>query len=437
MKYEKYEIRDSVWGYISFNDMEKAIIDSPILQRLRRIKQLALTEMVYPGATNTRFEHSLGVMHLASRMYDNIVKKDKDIHILKKAGYLEEGDRTRQLIRLAALLHDIGHAPFSHSSESLMPTDSKTGEEYSHEDYTEAIIIGLLRKTIEENDLNNRKYNITADEIAGLITGNKKLLKDKIIWKKLLSGQLDADRGDYLLRDSYYTGVKYGVYDAERLIVSSVLGINPEAKGNDDYNSLAVGVEKGGWHVAESLIIARYMAFSQIVFHKTRVAYDYHLEEVMRSFLKEKFGKITFPLPTEKGIEEFLSLNDSTIWNYINENRKKDENCRAIIERDHIRSIDETPENPSDEDIDKIMGKTEILKSAGLFCHIAKSYKLWYEFGKSDSTEIIVFENYNNSKILSKYSKVVESLKDGTHQLRIYVKQKDREKAIKKTYNKK
>ncbi len=440
---KEYEVRDTIWGFISYNAWERDIIDMPEFQRLRRIKQLALTEMVYPGAHNTRFEHSLGVMHLASKMYDNICKKDKLGYnfLEKEIGYTSSGlERTRQIIRLAALLHDIGHAPFSHASEEIMPVvDNRTNEKYSHEYYTAAIIMGPLRKTIEEHTL-NKNYNITAEEIAGLIMGNKELLgkanEYNLMWKNLLSGQLDADRGDYLLRDSYYTGVKYGVYDVERLIVTSILGRNPEVTQQDGgYNSWIIGVGKGGWQVAEALIIARYSMFSQVVFHKTRMAYDYHFNEVMRSFLKEKFGKSTFPLPTEEGLNKFLSLDDTSVWNYMNENRKKDENCRAIIERKHIRRIYETPENPSDKDIDKINENMEILKRAGLFCYRAKLHKRWYELGGSDSPEIIVFKTHNQDgehlygEHLSTYSKIVTSLMEGIRQQRIYVKSDDLKEA--------
>jgi HD superfamily phosphohydrolase len=133
----EYEIRDPVYGFITFNEWEKEIIDHFVFQRLRRIKQLALTDMVYPGATHTRFEHSLGVMHLATKMYDAIIRDDSNKQLLtEKLNYQESGlKRDRQLVRLAALLHDVGHAPFSHASEAIISKNPVTGKPYKHEDY--------------------------------------------------------------------------------------------------------------------------------------------------------------------------------------------------------------------------------------------------------------------------------------------------------------
>ena len=120
MKY--YEIRDPVFGFIRINEWERDIIDHWVFQRLRRIRQLAWTDMVYPGATHTRFEHSLGVMHIATQMFDSIVAKDQDF-LKSELGFTEYGlQRDRVLVRLASLLHDVGHAPFSHAGEGLMPT---------------------------------------------------------------------------------------------------------------------------------------------------------------------------------------------------------------------------------------------------------------------------------------------------------------------------
>ena len=143
-----HEIRDPVYGFIQLNEWEMQIIDHFAFQRLRRIRQLALTEMVYPGATHSRFEHSLGVMHLATLMYDAIVGNDKNKNILEeRLNYNKAGlEKNKQLIRLAALLHDVGHAPFSHASGELMPTNSETGKPYKHENYTTAIIRSYLNE---------------------------------------------------------------------------------------------------------------------------------------------------------------------------------------------------------------------------------------------------------------------------------------------------
>lgn len=265
---EVYEIRDPIYGFITFNEWEKGIIAHPVFQRLRRIRQLALTDMVYPGATHTRFEHSLGVMHLATKMYDAIRRDDENKKLLKeKLDYNDAGlERDRQLVRLAALLHDVGQPCFSHTSEELFETNPRTGKAYKHEDYTTALIRGPLKEVIENHSLNKTNFKITSDEISALIEGNLRILDKKIFWKVIISSQLDADRGDYLFRDSLHTGVKYGLYDLDRLLVTITLGKDPET---DD---VVLGIKEGGWHVAESLISARYQTFSQVYFHKTRRA---------------------------------------------------------------------------------------------------------------------------------------------------------------------
>ena len=116
-----YEIRCPVHGFVAFNDWERQIISHPAFQRLRRIRQLAWTDQVYPGAMHTRFEHSLGVMHTANLLYDSIVRNAKEV-LSSELGYDDAGfRRNRQLVRLGALLHDVGHSPFSHASEELFP----------------------------------------------------------------------------------------------------------------------------------------------------------------------------------------------------------------------------------------------------------------------------------------------------------------------------
>ncbi|MCL2610993.1 MAG: HD domain-containing protein, partial [Defluviitaleaceae bacterium] len=139
----EFKFRDVIHGYVKLDKQEIEIVNSPEYQRLRRIRQLSLTEMVYPGANHTRFEHSLGVLQLATEIFDNIIKQEHSREIL---GFKNEYDsriyRLRKIIRLAALLHDIGHAPFSHTSEELMPflSKNKKGRKYKHEDYSFAII---------------------------------------------------------------------------------------------------------------------------------------------------------------------------------------------------------------------------------------------------------------------------------------------------------
>ncbi len=224
------EIRCPIHGFIGLNEWEKRVVDTPVFQRLRRIRQLAWTDHVYPSAMHSRFEHSLGVMHVATRLYDSIVSNSSET--LKSVyGYTDVGlVRDRQKVRLAALLHDVGHSPFSHGSEELFPEkptpELKTGDaskklgtkkRYRHEDYTVALIRGPLQDAIDGDDWNRRNYGITAQEVAAIIDGTPDA-GPALFWRDLLIGQLDADRMDYLMRDSYHIGVNYGKYDLHRLV---------------------------------------------------------------------------------------------------------------------------------------------------------------------------------------------------------------------------
>jgi len=415
-----YEIRDPVYGFINFNDWEKEIINHFSFQRLRRIRQLALTDMVYPGATHTRFEHSLGVMHLATLMYDVIINSDSNRKILEeRLSYNEAGlKKVRQLIRLAALLHDVGHAPFSHTSEEIMPINKQTGKPYKHENYTSSIIRSTLKDVIENHQINKANYNISAEEVSALIEGNIAILGEKIFWKVLISSQLDADRGDYLLRDSHHIGVKYGIYDHARLLNTLTLGIEPES------NEVVLGVNKDGWHVAESIVIARYQMFTQVYFHKTRRAFDYHLKEAMKKVLSE--GKL--PHPEEH--EDFIRLDDNILWALFKE-YDTDLDCKSILNRDHIRAIYYTPETPDEMDEKEIENKTEKLKKKGIWFYQDKAEGLWYKLNADDkeNKEIMIINNDRKAYPLSNDSSIVKNIGE-VKQMRIYVKSGDREVAM-------
>ena len=415
---KSYEIRDPVYGFISFNEWEKKI-DHPDFQRLRRIRQLGLTDMVYPGATHTRFEHSLGVMHLATLIYDSIVSKDANKKILEESvGYNKDGlGKDRQLIRLSALLHDLGHAPFSHASEEIMPKNERTGKLYKHEDYTSVIIKDSLTDVIENHQINRTNYQIKAEEVAALIEGNADILGERIFWKVLISSQLDADRGDYLLRDSHHIGVKYGIYDYLRLINTLAVGIDPESE------EVVLGVDEGGWHVAESLIISRYQMFTQVYFHKTRRAYDYHLGEVLKSYLVSS-------LPPPEKIDEFMKLSDFEIWNFIIDNSSDNVDCDAILRRKHIREVYSTSETPKGEAEEKKKEIETSLDDEGIWYYEDEAKGLWYKLieGGEEDREVMIIDKSGEVAPLHSYSSIVNNMGE-MKQIRIYTKMEDKEKA--------
>lgn len=280
-------IRDAVLGFIEINEKERKIIDLYEFQRLRYIKQLALTYYVYPGALHSRFEHSLGVMELASRIFDRLCVKRKKIlrHNFSQIGLSIK--EAKQILRLSALLHDVGHLPFSHVGEEVLPEGVK------HEHVTIEIIKYLkpiLDKTFFEG--------IT--EVIINILSKEETVKNLTILKRIISGSLDADRMDYLLRDSLYCGVEYGRYDWQRII--DCLDIIESESGGYD-----LCIEHGGVHALESMILARFYMFAQVYCHKTRKIYDYYLSHVMREWYNLFVKNLT----------DITRYNDISVLNFI------------------------------------------------------------------------------------------------------------------------
>ena len=259
-------IRCPVHGFIRFSPNEREIIDHHLFRRLRYIRQLALTEFVYPGATHTRFEHALGVMEVATRMFDRLASVGGNLleANLKEVSGLE--DRTlakaRQILRLAALLHDIGHACFSHAAEEVIQGDS------GHE--------GLTVKVITEPDLlgttlDNLFFSGFSNLVAKLISGVADVPQLQLL-KDIVSGQMDADRTDYLLRDSLHCGVEYGRFDYRRMIECLQLYQTPAG-------SLEIALYRDGIHTFEALILARFQMNTQVYYHRIRRIYDLYLKK--------------------------------------------------------------------------------------------------------------------------------------------------------------
>lgn len=421
---KNYEIRDPIHGFIVLNDWERDIINHPVFQRLRRIRQLAWTDMVYPGAMHTRFEHSLGVMHIASQMFNQIRTRRND-YLTSELKFTEGGlERDATLIRLASLLHDVGHAPFSHAGEELMPVDPSNGKSYKHENYSAAAIQYLMTDVID-NHPQNQNYKIKAQEIADFLNGSPSIGR-ALLWRGLFSSQLDADRADYLLRDSHHTGVAYGRYDLHRLLATISIAQHPET------DAPILVVEKGGSHAAEGLIIARYMMFTQVYFQHTRRAYDHHIASAIKAVLsydcnKTKGEKVTFPAPINKeNIESYLKWDDWRVLGMISEGLGG-EDGNIIRERRHHRRVYETPEIPKEKDLDHANLICQTLGDMVSF--LDKATSSWYKLGNED---IMIIEDTqgNGLKPLSHLSSVVAGLK-AINQTRIYVPYLRKNEAIK------
>lgn len=417
----KYEIRDPVYGFIDIDEWERDIINQPAFQRLRRIKQLAWTDMVYPGATHSRFEHSLGVMHVATRLFDAIVNRSHDL-LRDELKYDEGGlKRQRRLIRLAALLHDLGHAPFSHAAEEILPFDPRTRRRFVHEQYSAAIAEHALADVIEGHQVNKRNYGLRVADLSDFFLEAPS--SGGLVWRDLVSSQMDADRMDYMLRDSYHAGVSYGHYDLDRVVATVALVERPDGDG------FAVGVDEDGIHAVEGLILARYMLFTQVYFHKTRVIFDYHLIEALKSILAPHGGCLP-PPDSPEGVRAYLDWDDWRVLGALADGQAGNHG-RRLKERDHFRQLCSTREVPTLADLNEFEDLHQHLVVQGIDAVRRDAEKSWYKFEKPGD-EILVRRsiglNRGRAERLSQCSPVVSKLQ-AVKQSRLYVPEEKRQRA--------
>lgn len=407
-----YEIRCPIHGFISLNDWEKNIIAQPAFQRLRRIRQLAWTDQVYPGAMHTRFEHSLGVMHVATMLYEAIISRSSSV-LQSELGYKPDGlKRDLQLVRIAALLHDLGHSPFSHASEELFP-DETANKKFKHEQYSAAIVRTELRDVITNHPLNTANYGFTTEDVAALLEGSTNA-KQRLFWRDLIDGQMDADRMDYLLRDSYHAGVQYGRFDLNR--ISNTIRAIPGTQGM----APKLGFSQGGWHAAESLVLARYLMFTQVYFHKTRVAFDIHLKGALSDLLPG--GK--FPRPVDDELKDFLRWDDWKVLGLVADG-KGGEHGERLATRNHYRLAYGSPEISTDADLAYVENLNGRLGS--LLAGEQEAAKSWYKTGLPD---IPIIDDFDPKTVqpLSRFSNVVKNMK-ANNQILLYVRPEDADRA--------
>jgi hypothetical protein len=420
-------IRDPIHGFIKLNSWEQDILDHRVFQRLRRVRQLALTEMVYPAACHNRFEHSLGVMHVATLMFDQLRPLLESPEVTEPKFSRDDLDRARVIVRLAALTHDVGHCPFSHAGEDVMPYISQGGKRYTHEDYSSGLIGHQLAEVIDGHPLNH--LAVTAAEICRFLAKNDKSPSAQILfWKPLISGQMDSDRADYLLRDSHHTGVAYGRYDVSRLIATLRVVRDPETGG------LMIGVEKGGIQAVEGLILARYMMFVQVYFHHTRRAYDHHVTKTLAYLLDHEYADAfgqrgAFPPPTSReNLDKYLQWNDTKVFQAIDCDTAGPDGV-LIKQRQHDRPVHETSLFPQPKDLDRLY--TEVYpKVQDLGAWIDKADNSWYKFEKSADIRIAMTDSgVDTTPVpLSARSSLVQALHEVT-QRRIYIPFVGKEKA--------
>lgn len=319
-------LRDPVHGFIRTDRLEAKLVNSRPVQRLRFVHQLGFTWLVFPGAEHSRFSHVLGAMDLAGRLYDSVAKKSD--------GLLDPDARSpqRRLVRAAALLHDIGHAPFSHSAEGLFE------EDLDHEDMTRRLLHLPEIETIFREDGDG----LTTDQVAELLEGGRDAVSR--ILSQMITGELDVDKMDYLLRDSLFCGVRYGSYDLPRLLDTIEPLQDPES------GEWGLGVEEGGVHALEALVMARYYMFTQVYFNVTGKALELHFNEYLR-----ETGKLWPADP-----EIFLQQDDVSL--FADMRKSSSVHARAVVSREHFPLAYQSREHLTEADRSRLEGVIEALR---------------------------------------------------------------------------
>ena len=353
-----HEFRDPIHGFIKLDSEERKLVNSRPFQRLRHIHQLALTYLVYPSATHKRFEHSLGVMDLAGRIYDVVTDPENIRHdsvrdlVPRRGGY--QWAYWRRVVRAAALCHDIGHLPFSHAAEKdLLPPGVR------HEDLSRDLIFSGFLST------EFKALRIDPEDVAKIAVGptcycrgaDRKQYQfstwESILYEIIGGDVFGADRMDYLLRDAYHAGVAYGRFDHLRLV--ETLRILPrEDIGSSEPE---MGITVGGLQAAESLLWARYFMYTQLYFHPVRRIYDVHLKEFFKEALPD--GKYSTEL------EEHLNTSDNEMLVMLARAASKPgssghDPARRIVNRGHFRLLYESTPG----DLERNLNAPELIAAA-------------------------------------------------------------------------
>lgn len=365
-------IRDVIHGDIFIDEKYVAVIDTREFQRLRRIKQLSVANMVFPGAEHTRFAHCIGTFHVMRMIIEHFEP------LFHKCG-LKITEQEKDAALVAALLHDIGHGPYSHAFEGVL--QSLGHKDINHEQLGVMII---KSEHTEIHEVLTREFGEDfPDAVANIILKKQevkqipfnkstKKLDLQFVLSSLLSSQLDADRMDYMLRDAWYTGAKYGTIDLSRTINSMSLAINPE---NDQF---CVCVEERYLVDIENCLLGRYQMHKEVYYHSIKCEMEEVIGRILRQVKKlyeEKRLKNAEQLPEairmmfaeeEFDILKYISLDDNIMY-YLFENWMNDEDpelkalCSTLINRNKYKKIVVKRET----DIDNFKQEvTEILRKA-------------------------------------------------------------------------
>ncbi|PWL07717.1 HD domain-containing protein [Methanosphaera cuniculi] len=371
-------IRDSIHGDLHLNDFELEILDTVEMQRLRRIKQLGFTNLIYPGANHTRFEHSIGTLFLADKL-------------AKRLGFDSE---IQQLLRICGLLHDIGHAPFSHVTERAL--------KHKHETVTKQII-----KNSSITDKLSQKFDPKL--VMNIVDG-------KTSYGKIISGDLDVDRMDYLKRDSYYTGVAYGVIDTERLIYSLTY----------DNNELLLSSK--GVQAAESTLLARYFMYPTVYQHHTTRIVNGMFRVAIKSMLNDNVIKE----------DELRYLDDGELINITRNTKGIAQQTIQNIDTRHLYKKTDTIPLTEITNPEKVVNIDEkYLREAEV--EIAEKLDINPECVILDVPEELSFkkmntkvQTHNGLKPLNEVSPIIESLKKAQYKyadIALFMSKQNKQKA--------
>lgn len=415
------EIRDALHGSIALDPGEVSVVESPFFQRLRRIKQLGFAETAFPSATHTRFVHSLGAMHVATQAFDNIFPDEDERSKLA---------RFRKVVRLAALLHDVGHGPLSHTSESAMPNVAKLSiplahyrnlkRQATHEDYTLKIV--LDSELTQRLDKAGKRTGFSAIHVAALMQPEIELKDDffrerldgeivdfRPLLEQLISSELDCDRMDYLRRDSHYLGVSYGQYDYDWIIAN-----------------LCPYVSSGKVHLAlkhravtafEDFLISRFHMFLMIYFHHKSVIYDRMLNEYFKSTDSH------YEIPSD--LELYLNCVDSELMSHLGTSSNRW--AKRITERKPYTVLIELPSGLTDSSPDHDLFTTVEAKLKKQGIHYLKETSTSELSKYIDSGKKPLFVRYDNYYTdpkfipMTQYSDLFDRYKKRRSVSRIYI----------------
>lgn len=330
-------LRDPVHGLVSFESDEESIIvallEARELQRLRRVRQMGLASLAYPGADHTRFSHALGAAHVMTRL----VHRLRTIHGVLPFWQRLTTERARDALA-AALLHDVGHGPFSHLFEEAIPGSLK------HEEWTARIVLdpaGDVHRILTRFD------PALPGRVVDLVRGKYELT----YLSRAVSGTFDVDRCDYLLRDAHFTGVGYGKYDLDWLLRSLCFG-----KGGTESGGPQLAIDGArGIPAIESFLLARLFMFQQVYFHKTERSSEWMLSCLFDRVRERILDGARLPQvpPALRSIArtgdaplgEYLALDDAVLWVSLSELRKESDPILAdLATRFYARNLFKTLE---------------------------------------------------------------------------------------------